>query len=209
MVRVAIIGAGALGQQISHMISAYSDDGVVGFFDDQYMGDDPARILLGKISDIGSMRSAFDSLIIGIGYNHLKFKQALVQELEDQNFRFYTFIHPSAFIDTTVRLGAGIVVYPGVIVDMNVDIGNHCILNNGCIISHDTQIGSSGFLAPGVVVSGNCRLGDMNFLGSGTVLSDGIKTTDLVQTGAGAVVINNLLKPGIYTGVPAKQKLNG
>lgn len=209
MVRVAIIGAGALGQQISHMISGYSGDQVVGFFDDQYLGDDLNRTLLGKISDIESMRSSFDSLIIGIGYNNLEFKQALAKDLESQKFAFYTFIHPTAFVDKTAKLGGGVVVYPGVLVDMNVEIGNHCILNNGCIISHDTFIGSSGFLAPGVVISGNCRLGEMNFLGSGTVLSDGIVTTDLVQTGAGAVVVNHMHKKGIYTGVPAKLKANG
>lgn len=207
--RIAIIGAGALGQQISHLITSYSDDEVAGFFDDFYEGDDPTRLLLGKLSEIESKRDTFDAVIIGTGYKHLEFKRRLGKDLNALKIKIYTYVHPSAFVDSTVKIGEGVVIYPGVVVDMNVEIGDHCILNNGCIISHDSRIGGASFLAPGAVLSGNCSIGEMNFIGVGTVFSDGVRTVDLIHTGAGAVVVGDLSQKGLYIGVPAKLKNNG
>lgn len=206
MTRIAIIGAGHLGIQLAHHITTTNQGQVVGYFDDFANGRVNGLPVFGKIKEIKLNSSEFDELIIAIGYNHLKFKNKLYEDLSNI-FDFFTFIHPSAIVDPSAEIGSGVAVYPGCVIDMNVEIGNNTLLNNGVIVSHDSQVGPSTFLAPGVCISGNCSIGHRCFIGTSTILKDGVRIADDVQTGAGSLVVSHLTDSGLYIGSPAKKKL--
>ena len=75
MNRLAIIGAGDLGQLIAY--HAINDSGMElsGFFDDTLPKGEKAGLgkVLGSVNDIGLLlkKDKFDQLIIGIGYKHM------------------------------------------------------------------------------------------------------------------------------------------
>lgn len=204
--RVAIIGSRTLGQHIAHYINQSGNLQVAGYFDDfRPKGHTINQIeVLGSIAEIETyyQNSAFDSLIIGIGYNHFEVRQQLFH-----NFRtlipFETYIHPSAVIDPSVSIGEGVVILPGCILDMNVQIGNNIFFNIGCFVAHDSVVKDNVFFGPGVKVAGFVSIGSNCFLGINTCIVNNLQIKNDIYTGAGAVVTKDLIEPGKYVGVPA------
>ncbi len=207
MKRIAIIGAGDLGLQFHHFISYYSNDKIVGWFDDtKRIGTLISKVkVLGKIRDIPTKKDNFDFIIIAIGYRHLILKIKLLKQLQYLEIPLYTFIHPTAIVDKSAFIAPGCFVYPNVVIDQHVKIERGCVLNISTIISHDTHIKECNFLAPGCMISGFVKVGSCCFLGTGTIIIDSIEVCDHVQTGAGSVVIKNLEQAGLYVGNPVRK----
>lgn len=207
MKRVAIIGAGVLGQHILHYLNQSAKLQAVGFYDDyQKIGAVVKDLpVFGPINMIfkGFEEDKFEELIMGIGYNHMPLREQLFETFQ-KTINFATFIHPSAHIDSTAVLGKGVIVLPGCIFDKNVVVKNNVFLNVGCIISHDTMIGSNTFFAPAVSTAGFVNVGCRSFLGINTTVINNINMCNDVQTGGGSVVVTDIERPGVYVGVPAK-----
>ncbi len=209
MKRLAIIGAGDLGVQLAHHARASGQFAVTGFYDDtRAVGTVVAGTpLLGRIDDIEQSHraGAFDSLLVGIGYNHLAFRQAVFERFEGR-IPFATLIHASAIVDPTCSVEPGAVIYPGCVLDMEVVIGRNALLNAGCVIAHHSRIGAGCFLSPAVKLAGFVTVERQSTLGIGTVVIDHVTIGSGVRTGAGTVVIGDLAQPGLYVGVPARLK---
>lgn len=200
MKKLAIIGAGDLGQQIAYHATD-SDYQVVGFFDDFQAN------VLGKITEVSDAfeKGLFDELMIGIGYKHMDVRADLFEKFYG-SIPFAKIIHSSSYIDPSCQIGEGTFIYPGCTLDMNVVIGQNVSLNASCTIAHDSEVGSHTMLSPGVIVSGFVKIGQQINLGTGTKVIDNIEISKGVRTGAGAVVTENLVNPGLYVGVPARFK---
>jgi sugar O-acyltransferase (sialic acid O-acetyltransferase NeuD family) len=208
MIRLAIIGSGDLAQQIAHHAISDNQYKIIGCFDDfkssgQFSGN---LQILGKIDSINNCfhQGMFDELIIGIGYNHINFRQELFHQFE-KTIPFATIIHSSCFIDKSARIGKGTIIYPGCNIDMHTHIGDNCLIYNGTIIAHDSHISSNTILSPGVQIAGFCQINQHVVLGIGTVVSDNIQICENVKTGAGTVIIKHITESGLYIGVPAKK----
>lgn len=210
MDKLAIIGAGHLGEQMAHYAKLVGYD-VVGFFDDTLgKGELKYNIpVLGSINDIEASFNSneFTHIIIGIGYKHLEFKSEVYSKIKTLNIPFGSIICDQTYVDRTVKLGDGIFIMPGCVVDQRVEIGDCAILNCNTTISHDSKVGNYCFFGPGVVVSGFVNIGERSFIGSGSTLIDSLTICSEVQVGAGAVVANNISDKGVYLGVPARKKL--
>ncbi|MDB6171453.1 MAG: hypothetical protein JWL59_764 [Chthoniobacteraceae bacterium] len=208
MIRLAIIGAGALGQQIAQHARQSRLFEVTGFFDDtRAIGEATQEgAVLGPLPAIAQHHhaGAFDELLLGIGYHHLAARERIFEELAP-HVPFARFIHPAACVDSSVRLGPGIFVSAGCILDLNAELAANVFLYPGCVIAHDSLIGAHSFLAPAVRVAGRVRVGRRCFLGIGTTVVDDVSLADDVSTGAGAVVVCDLPDAGTYVGVPARR----
>jgi sugar O-acyltransferase (sialic acid O-acetyltransferase NeuD family) len=209
MKRLAIIGSGDLGAQIAHHAK---DSGLyepIGYFDDYEKHGTVKNGLpiVGSTEDVLGVfkKGAFDKLMIGIGYKHLKVRASLFQKFKGQ-IPFASILHRSCFIDKSCIIGEGVFIYPGCKLDMNVVVKDNALLNIGCVIAHDTVIGENSFLGPAVNVAGFVKIDESVNLGIGTVVVDNIRIGTGVRTGGGAVVIETILEPGLYVGVPAKLK---
>ena len=209
MKRLAIIGSGALGQQIAYHAVADKHYNVVGYFDDFHpigtrINDVP---VIGNTSEIVDTykQGAFDLIMNGIGYNHFE-KRASFFDKYSQAIPFGTIIHSSSFVDKSSKIGSGVFIYPGCTVDMNCVIEDNVLINVGCVVAHDSKIKKHSFLSPGVKIAGFVEIGTSVWLGIGTIVIDNIKISERTQTGAGAVVVNNIAASGLYIGLPAKLK---
>lgn len=208
MKRIAIIGAGDLGQQIAYY-AVLNGCHIVGFFDDYETKKEIAGFsVLGKLSSIEQMHDSFDELIMGIGYKYFSERKSIFESL-NKRYKFATIIDKSALIDPSAVIEEGSVIFPGVLLDKGVRICRNVLLNVSVTIAHDTVIGSHSFLSPRVVVAGFSQIGECSFIGINSTIIDNIKITKHVQLGGGTVVINNLDISGLYVGVPAilKKKL--
>lgn len=205
--RIAIIGAGDLGQQIAH-IATQSGYNIIGFFDDysnqQSIIHSSYKLpLLGKVCDIFQMRDKFDSVVIGIGYKHFSVRASLYATMKKYHIPLATIIHHTAYVDGTASIGEGTVIQARVVIDKDCKIGNNVFINISSTIAHDTYIGDHSFLAPCVAIAGATRIGCCSFVGINATVINRLQLTDNITIGAGAVVVENLKDPGTYVGVPA------
>jgi len=207
--RIGIIGAGDLGIQLAHHVSARADMEVAGYFDDtKPQGSQISGYpLLGGIDHVVEQFAAgkFDELLIAIGYKYMAFRQELYERFQPA-IPFARLVHPQAWVDPTSTIGPGAIVYAGCIVDMYSSIGANTLLNVGCVIAHHSKIGAGCFLSPAVKVAGFVDIAPSSSLGIGTIVIDNVSIASGVRTGAGAVVIDDITEPGLYVGVPAKLK---
>lgn len=207
--RLLIAGAGELGQQILHYSKVQGKYEVIGFADDfQKRGETIKDIpVLGNLSDIESLyqKDIFDFLIIGIGYNHLGFKDELYNKFKGK-IPFATIIANPSYIDKTSILGEGTIIYPGVIIDKNVEIKPNVVINLGSILSHDCMIGRSTFIAPGTVICGFSSIGTRCMIGANSTVLDNKKIADDIIVGAASSVTKDLIARGIYFGSPCYKR---
>lgn len=210
MNRTAIIGSGALGQQLAQHLRQTVGWQVAGFFDDWHITSTGPEPILGKVTDVSVAYAAgrFDKLLIGIGYHHMARRQELFEELLAAGLPFAQFVHPDAYVDASAVLAPGIFVSPGCILDLNVRLEANVLLYTGCIVAHDSAIGSHTIMGPGVRLAGRVRVGERCFLGVGTTIIDSCTLTDDVRTGGGSVLIHDVDASGTYVGVPARRLLD-
>lgn len=205
--RVAVLGAGALGQQIAQHLRQNEGYAVVGFLDDTLpVGHHCAegRVIGAVATAIGQyQQAAFDGLVMGIGYRHLAARQQLFEQLSQQ-VPFISFIHPAAIVDPSAQIAPGCFISAGCVLDLNVQVGPNTFLYPGCILAHNVKVQGHSFFAPGVRLAGHVEVGPRCFLGIGTTIIDSLLIGAGVQTGGGTVVVRSLAESGTYVGVPAR-----
>lgn len=207
MKKLAIIGAGDLGQLIAHHAVNDSHYNVVGFFDDTKSKGEliEGTEVLGGLNEIEKLyqSTTFDVLMIGIGYNHMNFRKKIFEQFQ-KTIPFATIIHSSCYVDSSCTIGDGVFLLPGCVLDKHVIIGDNVLLNTGCTIAHDTTIRNHCFLSPSVKIAGKTIVEECCVIGINSTIIDNITISKNIKTGGGSVVINNLTESGLYVGIPAK-----
>ncbi|WP_338760796.1 acetyltransferase [Bernardetia sp. ABR2-2B] len=206
--KLAIIGSGDLGQLIAHHAKSCNFE-IVGFYDDFQTQESAANkfTLLGKVSDIENdfEVNKFDEISIAIGYKHLEFKEQIIQILLAQNIPLASIIHPSAYIDSSAKIGKGVTVLPHTTVDAGCEIEDGVLLNTGVCIAHDTKIKTCCFIAPAAALAGFIKIEKRCFIGINSTIIDNISICQDTKIGAGAVVTKSITEKGLYVGIPAKK----
>ena len=141
--------------------------------------------------------------IVGIGDNRIRRK--LLKELKEEGYKLSTLIHPSVVIASNAVIKQGTCVIAGAVINNDVVIGEGCIINTKASIDHHSVIGSYTHIAPGVTIAGQCKIGERCLIGVGATIKNGITIVDDVIIGAGGVVVEDILEPGTYIGVPVKK----
>ena len=211
MKRIAVIGAGLLGQQIAHHIRNDQGYEPVGFFDDNVVETPNPEYgpVLGRVNDVKRLfaKRAFDQIIMGIGYKHFGYRWQCFEQLRGF-VPFLTFIHSSCWVDNSAQIGEGSFLMAGINIDDHVIIGENVFLQIGCSISHHSTVKENCFFGPNVTLAGCVSVGRDCFLGVSSVLIDSVSIASGVQTGGGAVVINSIEEAGLYVGMPAHKISN-
>lgn len=207
MKKLAIIGAGDLGQLIAYYAEEDNQYIVVGFFDDnktELNATDNHKIL-GKLSDIIPMyqKGLFDCILIGIGYRNIDIREKVFADFYGK-VPFGKIIHSSCFVSSSSRIEEGCVLLPGCIIDRNVIIEANVFMNIAVTVAHDSIVRKNSFFASSVAIAGCSVIGEKCFLGMNCTIIDNITIGNAVQLGGGAVVIKNIINPGLYVGNPAR-----
>lgn len=203
---LGIIGGGDLAEQLLNMI-AQSEVEVrsIVYFDDirfERLENDSYRFeeyLDDKFSDY--------HFIVCLGYKHLELKMEIIERLKAASRKLFTFIHPSAHIDKTAKIGKGVIIYPMCNVDYKVNIEDGSVLNNSVVVSHESVAGKSSFLSSGVAVAGKVKIGRGTFVGTGSSISSIIEIGENVRIGIGTVITANIENNISVIGNPMR-KLN-
>ncbi len=195
--RLIIIGAGGHGKVIADIAlkNGYTD---IAFCDDHVSGDWFGCPVLGKIKDIDNWNDGETDFIIAIGNNATRKTIS-----EAVKVPWITLVHPSAQIGVGVEIGKGTVIMAGVILNADTKIGQHSIINSGAVIEHDNVIGDYVHVSPNASLGGTVSVGGETHIGIGAVVKNNIEISSKCTIGAGAVVVKDILRGGVYAGIPA------
>jgi sugar O-acyltransferase (sialic acid O-acetyltransferase NeuD family) len=199
MQELSIIGFGELGQQFYSFLN--KKDIFFNIFDDQHQLED-INLKVNLFNEYLITKS--DNFYVALGYKHLKTKDNILNNLENQNKTIPSFIHESCFINKSSDIQPATFIYPMCNIDKNVFIDKGSLINNSVTISHDTKIGRCCYISPGVIISGQVEIGDYTFIGSGSIISNGIKIGKNVVIGIGTVVTKNIPDNSNVIGNPMK-----
>jgi sugar O-acyltransferase (sialic acid O-acetyltransferase NeuD family) len=196
---IFIIGASGHGKVVAstlraagHKIAAFLDDDPA-LHGQQWFG----YSVLGSSSLLKGMRGA--KAVIAVGNSGLR------QKLHDglAGVEWTCAIHPGAWVDESVELGAGSVVFAGAVIQPDVKMGKHCIVNTGATVDHDCRLGDYTHVCPGVNLAGNVIVGDGVWLGIGCRTIQGVTIGNGAIVGAGATVIGDVPDKVVVVGTPA------
>lgn len=145
------------------------------------------------------------SIYSAIGYKSMRLRKDIYERLFAAGFNQPSYIHETAFIDPSAKLGRNCFIMPGVVIERNVIIGDNVMVWSNSTICHDTVVGSYCFIAANSVIGGNCKIGRSSFLGFASTIIQNTETDEETLLGAMSLLKNNTNGSGKYIGIPAKK----
>lgn len=115
-----------------------------------------------------------------------------------------TVIHPRAYVDDSVTIGPGSVVFAGAVIQPGTTIGSHCIINTSASVDHDCVLSDYINIAPGAHLASKVRVASGADLGTGANVIPGISIGEFSVVGSGATVIHDVPPYVTAVGCPAR-----
>lgn len=102
-----------------------------------------------------------------LGFSNIVGRDSEIKNISSHN-NYYNFIHYSARIFRTVKMGYGNIICPDCQIGPSALLGNYNLLNNRVNIGHDSVIGDNNIFCPNVGLSGFTEVGANNFFSLNT-----------------------------------------
>ncbi len=196
--RLVIIGAGGHGKVIADIAVKCGYQNIC-FVDDKACGSCMDFPIVGGCDAVPSLHDGRTGFVIAVGSNAAR--QCIAQKYD---LPWATLIHPSAQIGCRVSVGHGTVVMANAVINPCTAIGAHCIVNSGAVVEHDNILRDFVHISPRAALAGTVTVGALTHIGIGALVKNNVNITEGCVIGAGAVVVEDIVCPGVYIGVPAK-----
>lgn len=197
MKEIIVIGAGGHAAEIDEYLLHKQLDlepnklKILGFIDDNsdnYKNYKFSAPFLGAIKN----HSVDKNLYYIIGIANLAYRKPIVTRFLNEGAQFLTFIHPTACVSPSAKIGIGVVIAPFVNVGPNVQIGDFTLINARASMGHDTTVGEHNFITPNVCFSGFTHIGDENLFGVNSATIPGISVGSRNKIAAGMILDKNV-----------------
>ena len=148
---------------------------------------------------------AFGMENLGISQDLMKERIELLNSFKIPINRFYTFIHHTATVAKSAKIGYGTAIMANTVVNPNAIIGNYCTIHSNSLIGHDTKMGSYNFVAAHNVIGSSSIIGDSNFFGLNSTFNNYIEIGDFNFVGMASNVVKGLDSNQKVYGNPARE----
>lgn len=194
--KVVIYGGGGLSKMIIEAVRVLGAYQIAGIIDDNMK---PGEMIIGTpvlggaemLPDLfkQGIRTAVNS-VGGIGNYRVRLN--VFQQLAKAGFICPVIVHPTAHVDPSARLEAGVLVLAQSYVSGNAVVGMGTLINNSVVVSHDCVLGVCSNLSPGAMVAGDAVIGDFTQIGMNATINIGVKVGRECLIGNGATIKNNV-----------------
>jgi sugar O-acyltransferase (sialic acid O-acetyltransferase NeuD family) len=201
---IAVLGAGGHAKVVIATLQAAGFT-VAAVFDDDAAKQGSALLgveVQGTLAEFAN--SSYRHAVIAVGSNATRMRLAERLQNQLQNIEWVIAVHPQTYVHSSVKLGAGTVVFAGAVVQPDAVVGAHAIINTGATIDHDCLIGDFVHIAPGTHLAGEVRIDRGAFIGIGAAVIPSRKVGEWATVGAGAMVVNDIPARATAVGVPAR-----
>jgi len=190
--KLIIIGVGAAAAELTHFvnhsnkyfktkikISGYLDlkSGKKEFLK-KY---DFSKKFLGNLESHNFSKSIF--YIVAI--NNIGIRKKIFYLLKLKKVKIANFIHPTAVIADSARIGKGNIIYPYCLIGPNVKIADFNFFNCNVAIGHDSNIYNNNIFSPNCCIAGSVKINMNNFFGlkSAVIPDRKIGKDNIIQAG--------------------------
>ena len=109
-----------------------------------------------------------DRALISIG--SASGRKRVYKTIQNRQLQLGTYIHPSAWVAPSAKLGRGVIVSPNCVVSAFAEISDNVAVNVFCGVGHGAKVGAHSVMGPYSVINGDAALGEGCFLGSRATL---------------------------------------
>lgn len=195
---IVIYGGGGHGKKLvdlirrldSYHIAGIVDDGIAALKSDGSPNNVMGVPILGGGDILAELHAKGIRLAAngmgGIGNPNLRIR--VFQQLAEAGMVCPVVSHPSAVVEPSAVLSAGVQVFPLAYVGSLAEVGFGVIVNNNAVVSHDCQVGAYANISPGALVAGNVEIGEGALIGMGATIHLGVKIGRRARIGNGATV---------------------
>jgi len=145
-----------------------------------------------------------DSLSAGsqclLGIQDIVYRATLLASVQNKQFQWVGFVHPTAWICQPELIQSGTVVGPQCSIGYQSQIGPHCLINTCCKIGHGDILGCNVVTGPATIIGGSTRIGDNVYTGQATSIKDKINIGSNICFSMNSVVTRDVLQAGNYHG---------
>ncbi len=207
--KLIMIGDSKYAQMLKEYIEDDNDEIVSYVVDKEYMTSDFIKDI--PVTSFEQLKELYPSdeykLVLGIGYSRLgELRKHIYDKCKEMGYDFYTYIHPTAVIDKSVKMGEGNIVFENVVIQKGAMIGVGNLFFSNAVIMHDNMIGNHSTFGACSVANGYVRVEDCCFIGANSTIRDGITIKRNSLIGAGTYV-NKSTEEGMGA-LPAKTFYN-
>jgi sugar O-acyltransferase (sialic acid O-acetyltransferase NeuD family) len=208
MKNIIIVGAGGFGREIACLLEAVIETNntqIAGFLDDTLDASTALNShypypVLGSVTEYEPRLG--DVFIIAIG--DPKAKLMIAKKLEQKGAEFFSFIHPTAVIARTAKLGTGVIFCPFSVASADSCVGNFVTINHYSNAGHDAKIGDGSTISSHVDITGYVRIGEGVFIGSNASILPGVEVGAYSRIGAGSIVVKRVKESTTVYALPAR-----
>ncbi len=164
-----VFGGGGHGKTVIDLVRAMGTYRIVGVIDDGLPAGSEVlgAPVLGGTSELSEWHNRGVRLAVnavgGIGNASVRLK--IFDTLAGEGFLCPALIHPSAVVERSATLEAGVQIFAQAYVGSAARVGFGTVINTGAIVSHDCVLGQVVNLSPGATLAGNVRVGDHTQIG--------------------------------------------
>jgi sugar O-acyltransferase (sialic acid O-acetyltransferase NeuD family) len=190
--KVVIYGGGGLSKMIIETVRVLGTFQIVGIIDDNMeKGTDVIGCsVIGGAGALSKLKKEGIHMAVNSigGIGNYKTRLDAFHRLAKAGFVCPAIVHPTAHIDPSARLEAGVLVLAQSYVSGNAVIGMGSLINNSVVVSHDCVLGVCTNLSPGALIAGDVIIEDFTQLGMNATVNIGVKIGKECQIGNGATI---------------------
>lgn len=187
-----VYGGGGHGKAVIDLVRSLNTFEIVGIVDDRLpVGSEVLGVpVLGGGEILESLVSRGVRLAANAigGIGNITPRVEVFDKLKAAGFSFPTLVHPSAVVEPSARLDAGVQIFPHAYVGSDAEIGFGCILNIAALAPHDCVLEEVVNLSPGVMLAGRVYIGKHTLIGMGVTINLDLNIGAGARIGNGATI---------------------
>jgi sugar O-acyltransferase (sialic acid O-acetyltransferase NeuD family) len=198
---ILVYGGGGHGKSLVDLLRSLGSYRIVGIVDDAL---EPGTLIMG-LPVLGSsailpglaekgVRLAVNA-VGGIG--NIGVRIQVFQKLAQAGFACPAVVHPSAWVEPSASLAAGVQVFPQAYVGSEVQLGYGAIVNSSAVVSHDCRVGDYANISPGAILAGEVQVEPAALVGMGATINLQVKIGAGARIGNGATVKSDVPEKGV------------
>ena len=166
---IVIVGAGGFGRvALDVLLAGGFGDRLLGFYDDAHAvlaGRIRGYPVLGDVEMLKSMLSVEPvQVVVAITDNEARLR--IANALRRLDGKFFTAVHPLAYVSDAATVGDGCVLAAGAVVHPDASVGSHCYMGPGAVVDRDAEVGAGAWFEAGAVAGPGARVGARSVLGA-------------------------------------------
>lgn len=198
---VIVYGGGGHGKAVIDLLRAAGGYTLAGVVDDSLPPGDHVldAAVIGGEGALAALHAAGCKRALNAvgGIGAMSTRIAVFDRLEAAGFELPTLVHPSAVVEPSAQLAAGVQVFPHAYVGSDARIGKGVIINTGAIVSHDCALEDYANLAPGSILAGSVQVGRGTLIGMGVTVNLNVRIGSMARIGNGATVKDQVPDGGV------------